>query len=458
MVSPAKKLGSVFVVDDNDLMRESMTETARRAGYDTVSFPDPTGALEELKQRDVDVIVTDLMMPKMGGLEFLMEAKRLAPETQVVMVTAFATVENAVRAMKEGAFDYITKPFQADALEVVLEKAVRHRNLLRENEYLRARLDESERGRGGPVVGGSRAMRELYDQIRKVAASSSTVLIQGESGTGKEVVARTLHGLSPRADMPFYAVNCAALSAGLLESELFGHEKGAFTGADRMRKGRFELANGGTLLLDEVSEIDPGLQAKLLRVLQERSFERVGSSVSRSVDVRVLATTNRDLKQAIAEKTFREDLYYRLNVVILTVPPLREHRDDISELAGRFVETFNRDMGKTVKGLSDDAVRLLQSHTWPGNIRELENAIERAMVLTGGDMLGAGDFKGVLQDGALPQSGEGGFLPRAMGDIEREHYERMLRHFEWNQQKTADALGVSDRTLRSKIKDWGLKR
>ncbi|MFC1587129.1 sigma-54-dependent transcriptional regulator, partial [Planctomycetota bacterium] len=391
-------MSRICVVDDNEIMRESLAETVRRAGHDVASFESALDALNEFKREDFHLVITDLMMPKMSGLEFLVEIKHFSPDTEVILITAYATVENAVQAMKEGAFDYIIKPFNADAIEIVITKALEHQRLRSENEYLRTKVADHSPVAYTAVPGKSKVMVELSRQIDKVANSNATVLIRGESGVGKEVVARALHALSSRCDKPFFAVNCAALSAGLLESELFGHERGAFTGADKMRKGRFELANGGTLMLDEISEIDPGLQAKLLRVLQEKSFERVGSSQTRKVDVRVLATTNRDLKQAIAEKTFREDLYFRINVVTLNVPPLRNRRQDIPGLVDYFIIKFAKEMGKTITGIDTGALRTLETYAWPGNVRELQNVIERAVVLSAGDALSAEDFMGSLDD------------------------------------------------------------
>jgi DNA-binding NtrC family response regulator len=343
--------------------------------------------------------------------------------------------------MKRGAYDYLIKPVKLDELELLVRRALDHRALAAENEVLRARVSEPA---GEPVW--SDATREVYRILERAAQSDATVLVHGESGTGKEVAARTLHRLSRRRAAPFLAVNCAALSAGLLESELFGHEKGAFTGADRMRKGRFELADRGTLLLDEVSEIDPGLQAKLLRVLQERVFERVGSSQARRADVRVVATTNRDLRLEAAEGRFREDLFYRLNVIPVRMPPLRERRAEIPVLAEHFIARHR-------KRLSGGAVRRLCEYGWPGNVRELENVIERAAVLAPGDEIPGEMLASWLDAGPRPAPS---LVGASLDELERKAIEENLRANGGNREKTARLLGITSRTLRDKLKRWGV--
>jgi two-component system response regulator AtoC len=325
-------MSRILIAEDDNLMRQGLEETLTRAGYEVGAHPNAREALEEIQSGTFDMIITDMKMPQMTGMELLEECHRLGVDAPVIMITAFGTIETAVQAMKNGAFDYITKPFKADQIEMVVQKAMRHRQLMAENERLREQLAKED---FEFVVGRSPKMKALYGQIDRIARSDSTVLITGETGVGKEVAAREIHRQSTRRERPFLCVNCAALSAGLLESELFGHEKGAFTGADKARKGRFELADSGTLLLDEVSEISPNLQAKLLRVLQERKFERVGSSLPKKADVRVIATTNRDLAKEMREGRFREDLYFRLNVVPLNVPALRERKEDIADMAPR---------------------------------------------------------------------------------------------------------------------------
>ncbi|MEK7865582.1 MAG: sigma-54 dependent transcriptional regulator, partial [Planctomycetota bacterium] len=352
---------------------------------------------------------------------------------------------------------YLTKPFQPDVLEAAVVRAVRHHSLVTENEILRSQREEEAEF----VVGDGPRMREVVQQVRRVAQTDSTVLIAGESGTGKEVVARAIHAWSPRKGKPFLAVNCAALSAGLLESELFGHERGAFTGADRTRKGRFELADGGTILLDEVSEIDLNLQAKLLRVLQERCFERVGSSASQKVDVRVIATTNRDLQKAIREGKFREDLFFRLNVLPLRLPPLRERREDVEPLARHLVARIARRLGRAIPPVPDRTLTVLRAYDWPGNVRELANVLERGMVLMQGDTLEASDMQAWIEPReARPEApSAGGALPTmTLEELERRAIEEALARFGGSRLKTAQALGISDRTLRDKLRRWKLAR
>jgi len=446
---------TILVIDDQDLMRESLQESLQRADYCVRAFGNGKDAIESFLEGGVDAVITDLKMPGMSGIDVLERCKRIAPDVPVVVITAFGTVETAVQAMKQGAFDYIKKPFEPDEIEMVVRNAVERRALVAENEYLRTRVADERPT--SLIVGDSEAMKRLLADVEKVAAaSSSTVFLYGESGTGKEVIARTLHAKSPRAARPFLAVNCAALSAGLLESELFGHEKGAFTGADRMRRGRFELAQGGTLLLDEVSEIDIGLQAKLLRVLQEREFERVGSSDTRRADVRVIATTNRDLTKAVREGKFREDLYFRLNVLPLRVPPLREHIEDITCLVDHFIEEYNRTLGKKIRGLTPDAIRKLQEYHWPGNVRELKNVIERAVVLVRGNTIEVGDVSPSL-DGSRMLASEGELEITTVEEMERRLILATLERFGWHQKRSAEVLGIGVRTLRDKMKKWNLR-
>lgn len=371
-------MARILICDDQEMMRDSLAGLLAKEGHDVTAVGDGASAVARVESSKFDLLLTDLRMPKMTGLELLSEIKRLRPELPVVLMTAYATVQTAVEAMRAGAYDYIQKPFDGEELKLLVDRTLEHARLKLENAALRAAAgSEVER----PLVGAGPSMREIRARLELIARSSATVLVRGESGTGKEVVARFIHARSARAERPFLAVNCAALSENLLESELFGHEKGAFTGADKLRRGRFELADGGTLLLDEISEIPPALQAKLLRVLQESAFERVGSSVTQRVDVRVIATTNRELEKAVAEGKFREDLFYRLNVVPVELPPLRERLEDVPELARHFLEQIARRERSVVRHLEPEAVRVLQRYAWPGNVRELQNIIERACVL-----------------------------------------------------------------------------
>jgi two-component system, NtrC family, response regulator HydG len=451
---------AVLVIDDEELMRDSLREALGRRGYAVRVAADGASGLAALREEEADAVVCDLRMPGLSGLDVCEKIAASGPAAPpVVVVTAYGSVETAVQAMKLGAFDYIIKPFKADELGVVLERALRHRRVLRENQFLRAELE------GTPdrfeIVGRSPAIARTLDLVDRYAASSATVLIRGESGTGKELVARAIHFRSARRGRPFLCVNCAALSAGLLESELFGHEKGAFTGADRMRQGRFELADGGTIFLDEVSEIDPKLQAKLLRVLQERSFERVGSSRTLQVDVRVLATSNRDLEREVREGRFREDLFFRLNILPVEVPPLRERREDIPLLVEHFLERNRRRGGGAPRRVEPEVMDLLGVYPWPGNVRELENVVERAWVLADGPVLGRAAFPGIA--GAAPASAPVGIPedPGKLAGLSIEEVERLmirdaLRRYGGHQKRTASELGIGVRTLRTKIKKWRL--
>jgi len=367
-------------------------------------------------------------------------------------MTAFATVATAVEAMKLGAYDYIQKPFDGDEIRMLVERTLEHSRLVRENQALRS-IAEAAAPR--PLVGSSDAMDDIRRQIDRVARSSATVLIRGESGTGKEVVARAIHQASARRERPMLAVNCAALSENLLESELFGHEKGAFTGADRLRRGRFELADGGTLLLDEISEIAASLQAKLLRVLQENTFERVGSSLSQQVDVRVIATTNRNLEQSVVEGRFRQDLFYRLNVVPIELPPLRQRVGDIPELCRHFLHQIARRENSVFRHLEPEALRLLQRYPWPGNIRELQNIIERACVLEAeAGVIQAATIEPWLQIGPPREAAIADLAGKPLADIERQVILSTLEQFKGHRQKTAGALGIGVRTLGMKLKRW----
>jgi DNA-binding NtrC family response regulator len=451
---------TILVIDDDELMRDSLRETLTRRGYEVRAAPDGPSGLALLKEEEADVVVCDLRMSGMGGLEVcekIAAAGNLAPP--IIVITAFGSVETAVSAMKLGAFDYIIKPFKTDELQVVVERALRHRRVLRENQFLRSELE------GSPdrfqIVGASPAIARTLDLVERYAQSAATVLIRGESGTGKELVARAIHARSARRGRPFLCVNCAALSAGLLESELFGHERGAFTGADRMRQGRFELADGGTIFLDEVSEIDPKLQAKLLRVLQERSFERVGSSRTLEVDVRVLATSNRDLEQEVRDGRFREDLFFRLNILPLEVPPLRSRREDIPSLTAHFLERNRRRQGGAPRVVTAEAMALFQTYPWPGNVRELENVVERAWVLGDGPELGPASFPGIAAASAhklaaATPEGPGRLAGLSIEEVERVMIRDALRRWRGHQKSTARELGIGVRTLRTKIKKWGL--
>lgn len=448
----------IVIVDDDDFMRDSLLEALRRPEFELKDFARAGDGLAELADGSASLLLTDMRMPEMDGMALLREARRLDPKLPVVMMTAFATVETAVQAMKDGAFDYIMKPFKAEEIEVAVGRALEHRRLVGENEFLRDEL--AKRFRIRDFVGKSPAMKKVFAEIRQAAPASATVFIRGESGTGKELVARSVHAQSPRRDRPLVKVNCAALSAGVLESELFGHERGAFTGADRRRIGRFEMADGGTLFLDEVSEMDLNLQGKLLRVLQEKEFERVGSSETLSVDVRILASSNRDLEKSIEEGAFRQDLYYRLNVISIELPPLRGRKADIPDLTSHFLERFRAEEGSRVRTISPEAMDALCRYDWPGNVRELANVMERLVVLGRGEIIDLRQVENALPKNAVKATvarpGDAGppAVPRLLDDVEREFIEMTLRHYNGARARSAEALGISERSLRDRIKRW----
>ncbi|GJM18332.1 MAG: acetoacetate metabolism regulatory protein AtoC [Phycisphaeraceae bacterium] len=480
---------TVLVVDDKDMMRDSVGSTLSRVGFDVIAATDGAAALDAIAKKRPDAIVTDLKMPNMTGLELLEKVQQIDDELPIVLMTAFGTIETAVEAMRRGAFDYITKPFEGDELIIAVKRAIRHAGLVRENAILRSggggggspvpAGSNGEALRGvGRIIGDSPAMRRVKEQVQAVAKSQGTVLITGQSGTGKEVIARAVHEESTRGAGPMLAVNCAALSESLLESELFGHERGSFTGADKLRKGRFELANNGTLLLDEVSEVSPQIQAKLLRVLQERAFERVGSSVTIGVDVRVVATSNRDLPKAAADGEFRQDLFFRLNVLPIHLPALNERAEDVPALVDHFARHISAREGTSPAIFDPGAIELLQSYEWPGNVRELANICERAVVLSGGAARGRAPVvsRALLEPWLLPTPRANGTLKarplhprpvvaseaepkwvagdRTLADLERETIVRTLERFNGHRAKTAKALGIGVRTLGLKLKKW----
>jgi two-component system response regulator HydG len=448
-------MARILVCDDQELMRDSLATNLAREGHEVVATGDGTVAVTKLEGSGrFDLLITDLKMPKMTGMELLAEAKRLRPDMPVVLMTAFASVQTAVEAMKLGAYDYIQKPFDGDEIKMLVDRTLEHSRLIKENQVLRSVAEQQNMPR--PLIGSGSTMAEVKKKIELVARSNATVLIRGESGTGKEVVARAIHIASERRDRPLLAVNCAALSENLLESELFGHEKGAFTGADKMRRGRFELADGGTLLLDEISEIAPALQAKLLRVLQENVFERVGSSVSQSVDVRVIATSNRDLEVSVQEGKFREDLFYRLNVVPIELPPLRQRSEDVPELCRHFLHQIAKRDNTPFRHVEPEALRLLQRYHWPGNVRELQNIIERATILESepGIVRALTIEPWLKPRGGAMNSAVEDLAGKPLADIEKQVILSTLNQFKGHRIKTAGALGIGVRTLGMKLKRW----
>src|SRR5688572_16862609 len=448
-------MARILIVDDQEMMRDSLAATLAREGHEITAVGDGPLAVTRLEAARFDLMISDLKMPKMTGIELMAEARRLRPEMPIVLMTAFASVQTAVEAMKLGAYDYIQKPFDGEEIRILVDRTLEHSRLKLENAALRTMAEGALAPR--PLIGSSEVMCEVRQRVEMVARSNATVLVSGESGTGKEVVARMVHSMSERRERPMLAVNCAALSESLLESELFGHEKGAFTGADKMRRGRFELADGGSLLLDEISEIAPALQAKLLRVLQENAFERVGSSMTQQVDVRVIATTNRDLEKAVDEGKFRQDLFDRLNVVPIDLPPLRDRVEDIPELCRHFLHQVARREQNAFRHIEPEAIRVMQKYPWPGNVRELQNIMERATVLeTAPGVIQAGTIEPWLKirGNANGLSAAETLAGKPLADIEKQVILSTLEQFKGHRIKTATALGIGVRTLGMKLKRW----
>ncbi len=443
--------GRILVVDDEAAARSALAELLRAEGYEVETAGDAFKAFGRLGEFTPELVLSDLNMPGMDGVELLRKLREYSAELPVVLMTAFAGVETAVTAMHEGATDYLTKPLNTDELLIVLARCLESGKLRREASELSRRL---ERYSFESIVGSSPEMQRVFKTVAQIAPSRATVLITGESGTGKELVAAAIHQHSPRAGGPFVKLHCAALAESLLESELFGHERGAYTGADRKREGRFELAHGGTLFLDEIGEISPSTQVKLLRVLQEREFERVGGDQTLRVDVRVVAATNRDLEERVSAGKFREDLFFRLNVISLTLPSLRERPTDVPALAMHFLERYARENRKAVTRISDDVLNLLASYTWPGNVRELENVIERAVVLAGGESLELSHLPSEL--GVVTRRSGAPAIPGAtMDELERYAILKTMESVGGSTSRAAEMLGVSVRKIQYKLQEYG---
>jgi Nif-specific regulatory protein len=451
-------MGRILIADDHDSLRRGLARALAEAGHDVEEAPNGNAAIERLHEGAFDVVLSDLKMGGSDGLDVLRTSKTLHPNSVVILMTAFGSVHTAVEAMRIGAFDYVPKPFEIEEMEVKIEKALEHRRLRNEIDYLRH--TQSDIYDFDRIIGASGALQRVLDVVRKVARSNATVLIRGETGTGKELIAGAIHHNSPRSGRNFVKVNCAALQENLLESELFGHEKGAFTGADKQRIGRFEQADGGSLFLDEVGDMSANTQAKILRVLQEHEFERLGGTRTIRVDVRLMTATNRNLAQMVANGLFREDLYYRLNVVSIEMPPLRERKEDIPALAQTFIRRFAGELKKKIEGMTPEALKLLMRYNWPGNIRELENTIERAALLCENRLIEADD----LRLGEAPStSPEGGAtvvkLPPtgiALEEIERQALIEALKMSNWVQKDAAELLHISPRVMNYKIKVLGI--
>lgn len=440
----------VLVVDDEPMISNMLFEALNKKNYSVEVTDNGTQALNMLVRGQYDLLITDLYLPDVNGMEILKNAKKSEPDLGVIVITGHGSVESAVEAIKEGAYDYLTKGFSLDEIELTVEKFFQYQRLLKENQQLRSELGSRYGIKN--IIGNSVKIKRVFDIVETVAPTSATVLIQGASGTGKELVAKAIHHCSTRREQPFIKTNCAAIPDGLVESELFGHVKGAFTGAIRSTKGRFELADGGTLLLDEIAEVNPMLQAKLLRVLQEKEIEKVGDPAPIKVDVRIIATTNRDLKKEVERGNFREDLFYRLNVVPLVLPTLKERMEDVPVLVDHFVEKYSKENNRNIKKVDDEVIDLLIKHDWPGNVRELENTIERAVVL--------------CKDGAIQkkhiyfENGHSNEVPTALPqgmtlrELEKRYILQTLNRLDGNRTQTADKLRISIRTLRNKLAEY----
>jgi two-component system, NtrC family, response regulator HydG len=440
-----------LIVDDQESIRHALSKMLIKEGYEVLLAGEGDEALETLRKRKVNVILSDLKMPKMDGVQLLKTSKLIKPEVEVILITAHGTIEKAVTAMKDGAYDFITKPFKKIVIANMIKKAVEKQALVVENKSLHEQLERSGHDRDIDIIGQSDVIRDVIKLAEQVAPSQASILIQGESGTGKEAIASLIHKIGPRADKPFIKVSCAALPETLLESELFGYEKGAFTGAVGQKEGRFELANEGTLFLDEVGEITPALQVKLLRILQEGEFERVGGTKVLRCNVRIISATNINLTTAIKQKRFREDLYYRLNVITIDIPPLRERKEDIPLLVSHFLKIYQEKNNKVIDGISEDVLDILTDYSWPGNVRELKNVIERAVVLTQRRIISQDDlpeniFKNRSEDRKLT-------IPFGMPlrEIEKKIIIETLRRTKGDKEITANLLGITPRTIYRKM-------
>ncbi|MGD2069532.1 MAG: sigma-54 dependent transcriptional regulator [Gemmatimonadota bacterium] len=468
-------MAQILIIDDHDSMREGLELLLRRRGHRTLSATGGQQGLDLLRDEGADVVITDLKMAKVDGMDVLREVKEASPEVEVLVITGYGTIETAVEAMKLGAADFITKPFSSEEFAVKVDRLVsdreRREQLRRENVALRvenASLKESGEARYGEMVGESEAMQEVFRWVDRVARSDSTVLIYGESGTGKELVARAIHATSDRRNGPFIRVNCGALTEGLLDSELFGHEKGAFTGAERQRRGRFELADGGTLFLDEISTIAQATQVRLLRVLQERELERVGGEDTIPVDVRIIAATNTPAEELLQHEQFREDLYYRLHVVPIVLPPLRDRKSDIGVLVRHFIQKLSERTRSPCRDVSDSALARLASHDWPGNVRELENVVERALVMADGEVLDADDLPPLANGGLSPvtsarRNGDpeiptGGLdLTEVVEGMEEKLLRKALEQSKGVKAEAARLLGLKPSALYYKLEKYGIE-
>ncbi len=443
------KKTKVIVIDDESIVRESLRDWLTDVGHEVLVAENGAHGLELIRKERPGIAIIDLVMPGMDGIALLRKAKEIDPGLDVIIVTAYSSVPTAITAMREGAYDYVEKPFCPEKAELLIDRILEHKGLIEENVSLAQKLED--RYRFENIIARSSRMQQVIEVIKVVARSNASVLITGESGTGKELVARAIHSQSYRKDKPFVAVSCAALPESLLESELFGHEKGAFTGAHALRKGKFEVADTSTLFLDEIGDMSPNIQAHLLRVLEEKEFNRVGGNELIKVDVRVVSATNRDMKEAVRTGRFREDLYYRLNVVTIELPALRERKEDIPLLADYFLKKFTIENRKELSGFSPEATEHLLRYAWPGNVRELENTVERAVILARGSAIEAGDLSQQRPLTARPVPGA-----RSLRDMEREYIKAILAECGYNFSEAARTLGISRATLYNKVREYGL--
>jgi DNA-binding NtrC family response regulator len=447
---------NILVVDDEKNIRFGLGKSLEMEGYQVVLAEDGTEAMKEMIKKDIDLVITDLRMPRMSGEDLLKKISHSYPTVPVIILTGHGTVENAVAAMRNGAYDFVTKPVNLDRLNLMVKRALASRKLVQEHKQLQEEVARLEERKNQPFIGKSPQMNRIFELIDQVAPTKASLLITGESGVGKEVVADAVHHRSDRRGKPFIKVHCAALSESLLESELFGHEKGAFTGASGQKKGRFELAQGGTIFLDEIGEINPSVQIKILRVLQEKAFERVGGEKTIQVDTRIIAATNRDLKKEVEKGNFREDLYYRLNVININIPPLRERKEDIPLLSSTFLKEFAQENSKSVEGIDNKAAMLLYNYSWPGNVRELRNCIESALVLCRDHFISVDDLPPHVREG----SNQGVIridVGTSMAEAEKIILRSTLAALNNNKSKTAEILGIGRKTLHRKIHDFGLE-
>ena len=444
---------NILVVDDERIMQDSCSRILKKEGYKVIVADCGEGAIEEFDRKSFDLVLLDLKMPGMKGIETLSRLKELDPGVTILIMTGYPSIETAVKAIKLGAYDYITKPFTPDVLRIAINRALERKILVSENQQLRQQL--KAKNEADIIIGQSKAMRNIYELVRRTAPTDSTVLVTGESGTGKELVARAIHDYSLREEREFVTVDCSALVETLLESELFGHVKGSFTGAIQAKYGSFELANGGTFFFDEIGNLSLDIQAKLLRVIQEKEVKPVGGERTIKVDVRIIAATNQDIKQAIAQKTFRDDLYYRLNVVPIHIPPLRERKEDIPLLVTHFLKEYNKKREVPIARVEPETLKLLTDYDWPGNVRELKNAIERALILEDGDTLLPRCFPWFVGQKQIKTFTENDRV-YSLEELEKQHIKRVLSETNGHRGQTANLLGIDRKTLYQKIKKYGL--